>query len=154
MEISPISGVSLDEAKSDHGTIHKTSKASVRQSVRPSTKSSERKPRRAPGKSSTKETPKKGKPVKESSSSRYAEKGDTTSHLPLNSAGILQPSEMKQYGQGECNNMKSFGVLSTSMSTLPDLNTQVSSSAAFQQPFTDLQQVQLRAQIFVYGALM
>lgn len=35
-----------------------------------------------------------------------------------------------------------------------DSNTSVSSMALFNQPFTDLQQVQLRAQIFVYGSLM
>lgn len=39
-------------------------------------------------------------------------------------------------------------------SILPDLNTSVSSAALIHQPFTDFQQVQLRAQIFVYGSLM
>ncbi|PKA64161.1 hypothetical protein AXF42_Ash005174 [Apostasia shenzhenica] len=38
-------------------------------------------------------------------------------------------------------------------SSIPDLNS-TSSSSSFQQPFTDLQQVQLRAQIFAYGALI
>lgn len=45
-------------------------------------------------------------------------------------------------------------VLSVSGSSLPDLNAQAQVSLFFQQPFTDLQQVQLRAQIFVYGSLM
>eukprot|EP01018_Ginkgo_biloba_P001781 Gb_15039 [translate_table: standard] len=40
-------------------------------------------------------------------------------------------------------------------STLPDLNaTVVPASLLFQQPFTDSQQVQLRAQILVYGSLI
>ncbi|XP_020585197.1 uncharacterized protein LOC110027910 isoform X2 [Phalaenopsis equestris] len=38
-------------------------------------------------------------------------------------------------------------------SVIPDLNSS-SSSTLFHQPFTDPQQVQLRAQIFVYGALI
>ena len=41
------------------------------------------------------------------------------------------------------------------LSSLPDLNaTVVPASVLFQQPFTDSQQVQLRAQILVYGSLM
>ncbi|PPD82419.1 hypothetical protein GOBAR_DD20634 [Gossypium barbadense] len=67
---------------------------------------------------------------------------------------LVQSNEMQHYGHIEGGNMKPFGVLSTSVSSLPDLNTSASSSAVFQQPFTDLQQVQLRAQIFVYGALI
>ncbi|XP_009400640.2 uncharacterized protein LOC103984704 isoform X2 [Musa acuminata AAA Group] len=42
---------------------------------------------------------------------------------------------------------------SVQTSNLPDLNTSAP-SAQFHQPFTDLQQVQLRAQIFVYGSLI
>ncbi|CAL9086665.1 unnamed protein product, partial [Musa textilis] len=41
---------------------------------------------------------------------------------------------------------------SVQTSNLPDLNT--SAPTQFHQPFTDLQQVQLRAQIFVYGSLI
>lgn len=37
-------------------------------------------------------------------------------------------------------------------SNLPDTST--SAPLLFHQPFTDLQQIQLRAQIFVYGSLM
>lgn len=41
------------------------------------------------------------------------------------------------------------------LSALPDLNAAVvPASVLFQQPFTDSQQVQLRAQILVYGSLM
>ncbi|GAA0140374.1 hypothetical protein LIER_01735 [Lithospermum erythrorhizon] len=42
----------------------------------------------------------------------------------------------------------------SSTRNLPDLNTSFSTSALFHQPFSDLQQVQLRAQIFVYGSLI
>ncbi|KAI3925118.1 hypothetical protein MKW98_009768 [Papaver atlanticum] len=38
-------------------------------------------------------------------------------------------------------------------STLQDLGTSTPTSALFLHPFTDLQQVQLRAQIFIYGSL-
>ncbi|WOL07581.1 hypothetical protein Cni_G16325 [Canna indica] len=39
------------------------------------------------------------------------------------------------------------------MANLPDLNTSAT-GALFHKPFTDIQQVQLRAQIFVYGSLI
>ncbi|XP_071901168.1 protein SWOLLEN 1-like isoform X2 [Coffea arabica] len=45
-------------------------------------------------------------------------------------------------------------VLPISGSSLPDLNTSAQVSLFFQQPFTDLQQLQLRVQIFVYGSLI
>nr|XP_009400686.1 PREDICTED: uncharacterized protein LOC103984852 isoform X1 [Musa acuminata subsp. malaccensis]XP_018681961.1 PREDICTED: uncharacterized protein LOC103984852 isoform X1 [Musa acuminata subsp. malaccensis] len=53
----------------------------------------------------------------------------------------------------ETNTTKSSCSPSVQASNLPDLNTSVP-SALFLQPFTDLQQVQLRAQIFVYGSLI
>ncbi|KAL3818220.1 hypothetical protein ACJIZ3_004125 [Penstemon smallii] len=49
--------------------------------------------------------------------------------------------------------VKSRGPASIPISSLPDLNTSAPCSAIF-QPFMDLQQVQLRAQIFVYGSLI
>ncbi|XP_020587292.1 LOW QUALITY PROTEIN: uncharacterized protein LOC110029371 [Phalaenopsis equestris] len=51
----------------------------------------------------------------------------------------------------ECCAIKTSSSLVGQTSSIPDLN---SSSTLFQQSFTDLQQVQLRAQIFVYGALI
>ena len=62
-------------------------------------------------------------------------------------------NQMKRYGHVDSSTMKPF-VHASSTSSLPDLNSSASPSVMFQQPFTDLQQVQLRAQIFVYGALM
>lgn len=42
----------------------------------------------------------------------------------------------------------------SSASGLPDLSASASSTQLAHQPFTDLQHVQLRAQIFAYGSLM
>lgn len=53
----------------------------------------------------------------------------------------------------ETNNTKSSCSPCIQTSNLPDLNTSVP-SALLHQPFTDMQQIQLRAQIFVYGSLM
>ncbi|XP_065008433.1 uncharacterized protein LOC135583681 isoform X1 [Musa acuminata AAA Group] len=53
----------------------------------------------------------------------------------------------------ETNNTKSSCSPCIQTSNLPDLNTSVP-SALLHQPFTDMQQIQLRAQIFVYGSLI
>lgn len=52
----------------------------------------------------------------------------------------------------DTNTMKSSCSPNVQTSNLPDIST--SAASLFHQPFTDLQQVQLRAQIFVYGSLM
>ncbi|XP_021682092.2 uncharacterized protein LOC110666046 isoform X3 [Hevea brasiliensis] len=117
--------------------------------------SSERKTRRASGKSTAKETAKKGNPVKVASSMR-SDRGDKITNVSLSTSGVsqlVQSNEMQRYGHLDSCNVKPF-VLAPSTSGLPDLNSSVSLAAVFQQPFTDLQQVQLRAQIFVYGALI
>ncbi|KAK6157966.1 hypothetical protein DH2020_005280 [Rehmannia glutinosa] len=106
---------------------------------------SERKPRRGSSKSG-KASANKGNQVKETTPLRQSEKWEKSSPLlsPL-SAGQLVKFESVA---------KSRGPVSIPTSSLPDLNTSAQSSAFFQQPFTDLQQVQLRAQIFVYGSLI
>ncbi|KAH6822305.1 hypothetical protein C2S53_020375, partial [Perilla frutescens var. hirtella] len=106
---------------------------------------SERKSRRG-GNRSGKGSLKKGNLVKETSPLQQTEKGDKSSPFlsPL-SAGQLMTFE---------SGLKPRGPVSIPTSSLPDLNTSAPSSSFFQQPFTDLQQVQLRAQIFVYGSLI
>lgn len=87
---------------------------------------------------------------------RQSERGDKSISVSQNQSGIfqlVQPSETQPYGHVD-GSIKPYSVLTTSTSSLPDLNTSAPQSVIFQQPFTDLQQVQLRAQIFVYGALM
>ncbi|XP_022719064.1 uncharacterized protein LOC111277105 isoform X2 [Durio zibethinus] len=152
------SGSSKVGAKAAQEVSHANLLASERENVRGGSKGTpERKTRRAGGKSTGKEAAKKGLAAKETTPARHSERSDKTSNLSLSSAGIgqvMQSNEMQHYGHMEGGNMKQFGVLSTSVSSLPDLNTSASSSAVFHQPFTDLQQVQLRAQIFVYGALI
>ncbi|KAA3469084.1 pheromone-processing carboxypeptidase kex1 [Gossypium australe] len=113
---------------------------------------SDRRARRVGGKSAGKEATKKGIAAKEMTPASRSKRSAS-----LSSAGIgqlIQSNEVTHSEHMEGATMKPFGVLSTSVSSLPDLNASASSSAVFHQPFTDLQQVQLRAQIFVYGALI
>ncbi|GFP81766.1 hypothetical protein PHJA_000319900 [Phtheirospermum japonicum] len=107
--------------------------------------SSERKPRRSTSRSG-KASATKGNQVKEKTPLRQTVKWEKSSQFlsPLG-AGQLVTFESA---------VKPRGSVSTPTSSLPDLNTSAPSSAFFQQPFTDLQQLQLRAQIFVYGSLI
>ncbi|XP_020684523.1 uncharacterized protein LOC110101097 isoform X2 [Dendrobium catenatum] len=61
--------------------------------------------------------------------------------------------EMREHSSIECSTVKTSSSVAFQTSIIPDLNSS-SSLSLFHQPFTDLQQVQLRAQIFVYGALI
>ncbi|XVF10851.1 hypothetical protein REPUB_Repub07fG0218500 [Reevesia pubescens] len=131
MEGTPsTSGVSTVSAKAAQEVSHANLQASERENVRGGSKgTSERKTRRAGSKSTGKAAAKKGSAAKETTPARQSEKNDRTSNVSLSSAGIgqlMQSNEMQHYGHME----------------------------VFHQPFTDLQQVQLRAQIFVYGALI
>ncbi|KAL3647299.1 hypothetical protein CASFOL_008267 [Castilleja foliolosa] len=107
--------------------------------------SSERKPKRSSSKSG-KASANKGNLVKEKTPLRQTVKWDKSSQFlsPLG-AGQLVTFE---------STVKPRGPVSIPTSSLPDLNTSAPTTAFFQQPFTDLQQLQLRAQIFVYGSLI
>ncbi|XP_054823292.1 uncharacterized protein LOC129321529 [Prosopis cineraria] len=118
---------------------------------------SERKTRRTYNKTPRKESSRKGSVAKEATPARQPERGDKSSNVslsPSSSLQLMQSSEMQQYGHIDSSSTKPFPFLNASTSGLPDLNTSASPSVLSQQPFTDLQQVQLRAQIFVYGALI
>ncbi|XP_050227971.1 uncharacterized protein LOC126677416 isoform X2 [Mercurialis annua] len=150
------SGLGLRDTKASQDLSHASPKISDVATPRTGSKGvSERKPRRSSGKATAKETVKKGKPIKEPASVR-SERGDKTTSISMSPSGVpqlVQSSDMQRYGHLDSNNVKPF-VIATSSSSLPDLNSSVSQAAILQQPFTDLQQVQLRAQIFVYGALI
>ncbi|XWS62004.1 hypothetical protein CRYUN_Cryun07bG0173700 [Craigia yunnanensis] len=124
------SGFSKVGVKAAQEVSHANLQASERENVHGGSKgTSERKTRRAGGKSTGKEAAKKGIAAKETTPARQSERSDRTINVSLSSTGIgqLVPSnEMQHYRHME----------------------------VFHQPFTDLQQVQLRAQIFVYGALI
>lgn len=157
MNASPsASGVVQIDPKIAQDPSHGSPKVSDVATVRTGSKgTSERKTRRSSGKASGKESARKGNPTKETASVRL-EKGEKMSNVSPGPSGIsqhVQSNEMQCYGHVDSSTMKPF-VLAPSSSNLPDLNSSVSPSLMFQQPFTDLQQVQLRAQIFVYGALM
>ncbi|KAA8521367.1 hypothetical protein F0562_012071 [Nyssa sinensis] len=118
--------------------------------------SPERKTRRGSGKSTGKENTRKGSHVKETAPTRQSERGDKSSSVSMSPSGIGQLMKfegLKPYGNVERSGTKPCGVIIPT-SNLPDLNTSTPPSTLFQQPFTDLQQVQLRAQIFVYGSLI
>ncbi|EXC02129.1 hypothetical protein L484_024094 [Morus notabilis] len=113
----------------------------------------ERKSRRSSAKATGKDNAKKGSNLKETTPAKQAERGEKSA--PTGIFHVMQSNEMQHYGHVEGNNNnKPFFVLAASTSSLPDLNASASPSTVFQQPFTDFQQVQLRAQIFVYGSLI
>lgn len=112
----------------------------------------DRKARRGSGKSAGKENPRKGSQLKEINSSKQSDRGDK-SCVQFSPSVAVQKMQFEA-GTVERNITKSSGVVSFPTSSLPDLNTSSPASVLFHQPFTDLQQVQLRAQIFVYGSLM
>ncbi|KAI4327133.1 hypothetical protein L6164_019632 [Bauhinia variegata] len=109
---------------------------------------SERKIRRASLKTARKESSRKGSQAKETTPARQP-----VSLSPSPGFQLMQSNEMQQYEHIDCST-RPFALLNASTSSLPDLNTSASPPVLFQQPFTNLQQVQLRAQIFVYGALI
>ncbi|GAB4834999.1 hypothetical protein Ancab_033266 [Ancistrocladus abbreviatus] len=123
---------------------------------------SERKGRRGSGKGMSKENSKKANLVKETGADKSSGKGDKPSNVPLGPFGSsphAKFAEMQPYGRIEQNNVKLSTAVTVPTSDLPDLNSSTPNkstppSSAFQQPFTDMQQVQLRAQIFVYGSLI
>ncbi|CAK9173227.1 unnamed protein product [Ilex paraguariensis] len=118
---------------------------------------SERKRRRATGKASAKGNSKRGNNANEITLVRLSERGTKSSNRsksPSGTSQLVQFEELKSYGNLEHSGPKPSVVISIPTCNLPDLNTSAPSSALFQQPFTDLQQVQLRAQIFVYGSLI
>ncbi|XP_024004722.1 uncharacterized protein LOC18029435 isoform X2 [Eutrema salsugineum] len=113
----------------------------------------ERKPRRT-SKSAGKETSRKGNSVKGATPFQHFQSGSKINAVNQSSAcstHITQSAEKQQSLQTPA--LNAFGTLSAPMSSLPDLNSSALSSI-LRRPFTDLQQVQLRAQIFVYGALI
>ncbi|RAL54697.1 hypothetical protein DM860_001825 [Cuscuta australis] len=110
--------------------------------------SSEQKVRRRSGKLG-RESSRKGNRVKESPV-KFSDRVDS-------SCVELGSSVAAQLVQFDAGSVQRFGTKTSnvcnSISILPDLNSSAS-PISFQQPFTDLQQVQLRAQIFVYGSLI
>ncbi|EFH44332.1 hypothetical protein ARALYDRAFT_329795 [Arabidopsis lyrata subsp. lyrata] len=134
--------------------VGSTSTSSLEKTAAKSSKTkSERKPRRT-SKSVGKETSRKGTSVKGATPFQQFQSGGKTNAVNQSSAcpiQITQSTEKPQSLQSPA--LKAFGTLSTPTASLPDLNSAVLSSI-LRRPFTDLQQVQLRAQIFVYGALI
>ncbi|KAL9262354.1 hypothetical protein AKJ16_DCAP12332 [Drosera capensis] len=118
---------------------------------KPPRSASERKNRRGAGKGKSKEV----------IPDELTGKEDKLSDLPLRPFGGSPRAKfpkMQPYVGNELNNTKSSGLVSSPASSLPDLNSSKNSAsvpaATFHQPFSDMQQVQLRAQIFVYGSLI
>ncbi|GAB2216907.1 hypothetical protein Drorol1_Dr00000055, partial [Drosera rotundifolia] len=118
---------------------------------KPPRSASERKNRRGAGKGKS----------KEAIPDELTGKENKLSDLPLRPFGGSPRAKfpkMQPYVGIELNNTKSSGLVSSPASSLPDLNSSKNSTsvptATFHQPFSDMQQVQLRAQIFVYGSLI
>ncbi|XP_038688245.1 platelet binding protein GspB isoform X1 [Tripterygium wilfordii] len=121
-------------------------------------KGTPRRTRRASGKTTAKENARKGNLSKETTAVRQSEMGEKVSNASVTSSGIrqlAQSNEIQRYGHvhSSSSGIKPFAI-TTSASGLLDWSSSTSASVVLHQPFTDLQQVQLRAQIFVYGALI
>ncbi|KAK1303825.1 hypothetical protein QJS10_CPB11g00329 [Acorus calamus] len=110
------------------------------------------------GSSSEKVSATKDKPVRESSRSKHlVGKEDNSCSTSTNSVRCIARDTkiegVSRYAYHE-DSVKSSCAPLIQASTLPDLNSSFSAATLFRQPFTDLQQVQLRAQIIVYGSLI
>lgn len=160
VEGSHTSSLNQMDSKVAQDTTCGTPLVSGSQIVRGDSKNaSDHKRRRAPGKAAGKEASKKSNRTRETGVVSQPERGNgscTVSPVRSMSRELMQSEGMLRSGQLEHNNPKPCGALSTLASDLPDLNASASppSPGMLSQPFTDLQQVQLRAQIFVYGSLI
>ncbi|XP_019446089.1 PREDICTED: uncharacterized protein LOC109349651 isoform X3 [Lupinus angustifolius] len=117
----------------------------------------ERKTRRPSNKTPGKESSRKRHQGKEKPLTKQSERGGGSTSISLSPPPgfqLMHSNEVHQYGHSDSNSTKPFALFNASTSNLPDLNTSASLPVHFQQPFMDIQQIQLRAQIFVYGALI
>ncbi|CAN6899433.1 unnamed protein product [Brassica oleracea] len=122
-------------------------------SAKSSKRKSERKPRRTP-KSAGKETSRKGNSVKGAAPFQHFQSAGKANAVNQNSGSSTQITHSTEKQQSlQTPVLNSFGTLSAPTTSLPDMNSTAPSSI-FRRPFTDSQQVQLRAQIFVYGGLI
>ncbi|XP_010518727.1 PREDICTED: uncharacterized protein LOC104798370 isoform X2 [Tarenaya hassleriana] len=115
-------------------------------------------PRRKPkgtSKSTGKDASRKGNAVTETTPSRQLQCGKASVFNQCSpcTGQISQSTENQQNPHAETPAVKPSGNFSMPSSSLPNLNSSALSSL-LRRPFTDMQQVQLRAQIFVYGALI
>ncbi|XP_010258881.1 PREDICTED: uncharacterized protein LOC104598491 isoform X2 [Nelumbo nucifera] len=151
-------GLSQMDPKVLQETSQGNHQASEVEDLRASSKGTpEPKSRRRSGKATDREAAKDGKSLKDPPR-QTKDRGGNSCNVSSSSRGTLsqavQGEEMRSYGYIEGSVAKPCGVPTVQTSTLPDLNNSASPSLLFLQPFTDLQQVQLRAQIFVYGSLI
>ncbi|XP_048594647.1 uncharacterized protein LOC106381662 isoform X1 [Brassica napus] len=130
------------------------SKSSLEKTAAKSSKTkSERKPRRTP-KSAGKETSRKGNSVKGAAPFQHFQSAGQANAVNQSSGSSIQITHSTEKQQSlQTPVLNSFGTLSAPTTSLPDMNSTAPSSI-FRRPFTDSQQVQLRAQIFVYGGLI
>ncbi|KAL4178691.1 hypothetical protein AMTRI_Chr13g116350 [Amborella trichopoda] len=96
-----------------------------------------------------------GQPVKSTTTLKKAPPSTPAKSVGEAFSRSVQVEEVPRHASLEGSSTKLSCVTTVQASNLPDLNAlAVPASALFQQPFTDSQQVQLRAQIFVYGSLI
>ncbi|XP_020247213.1 uncharacterized protein LOC109824977 isoform X1 [Asparagus officinalis] len=118
---------------------------------------SEDKPTHATKSSNEKQTTSKGRPAKRTSvrkkSTDSVGKSCATSSAPVGTVGSGMQLEAVQLFT-ESNHKKSSASPIVQPAGMPESNSSASSTTLVQQPFTDLQQLQLRAQIFAYGSLI
>ncbi|CAH8343016.1 unnamed protein product [Eruca vesicaria subsp. sativa] len=130
------------------------SKSSLEKTAAKSSKTkSERKPRRTP-KFVGKKTSRKGNCVKGVTPVQHFQSAGKAIAIIQSSASSIQITQSTEKHQSlQAPVLNSFGTISAPTASLPDLNSSAL-SRILSRPFTDSQQVQLRAQIFVYGGLI
>ncbi|XP_043697615.1 uncharacterized protein LOC122648475 isoform X2 [Telopea speciosissima] len=153
------SGLSQMDSKMAQENSHVTPQACDKENVRGGSKgTSEHKARRSSNKVSDNGTAKEGRSPKEVPPVKQIKDRGSPSNIspsPIRvTSQVVQAEEMHPNSYVEGSARKVCSAATVQPSSLPDLNSSASPSAFFQQPFTDFQQVQLRAQIFVYGSLI
>lgn len=150
------SGLGNAEPKIVQGACGSLRVSDVQRSPLRTKATNENKTKSVSGSATEKKTSKQDKPGKRSSHQKKTmAKDSSTFNASANLVGISKPmpvEELRQYSCTEGSSLKSSCVPAIPASNLPDLNS--SALTISHQPFIDLQQVQLRAQIFVYGSLM
>ncbi|XP_042506028.1 uncharacterized protein LOC122082490 [Macadamia integrifolia] len=156
---SATSGLSQKDSKMAQGNSPPTSQACKQENVRGGSKgTSAQKTRKSSNKVTDNGTAKDGRSPKEGPLvKQIKDRGSPCKISPSSirvTSQVVQAEEMHPNSYVEGTTRKVCSAATVQASSLPDLNSSASPSALYQQPFTDLQQVQLRAQIFVYGSLI
>ncbi|KAJ6851375.1 uncharacterized protein M6B38_258700 [Iris pallida] len=151
MQTSELPKISKEKS---HGS-HTESKVGKQHGVRRKTANADKTTRVTVSSNESLTTPKKKSAKGTSIVKTPGDKDARSCSVTSTSVGtVSRDMQLEESRQCKGNEMKTSCSPIVQTSGLPDLNSSVAATTLFYQPFTDLQQVQLRAQIFVYGSLI